>query len=109
MSDEKSEPLLSDLALGKFAVTQNGYAGANKYAMGRAIRDFYENLIDTGVLMVVKEARVIQVSFIPREGRTIAGCSICGKPGISTTDQFCPGCGSKFTTAPASPSRTHPK
>lgn len=115
MSEER-KPLLGEENLMEAAMAicdrrrqfeNEDLALAEDVALG--ISRLYENLIDTGVLMVVKTAHVVQVPFIPREGLTIAGCSICGKPGISTTDQFCPGCGSKFTTAPASPSKSHPK
>lgn len=57
MSSER-KPLLSDADVSKMSVTENGFAGENKYRMGRRIRDFYEDLITTGKLRVVQDVEL---------------------------------------------------
>ena len=99
---EEREPLLSDAYIHEaFRVKQDegydGFAhGLGVINAANHVRDFYEAKITDGILMVVKTARIVQVPFIAREGSTIAGCSVCGKPGLSSIDPFCPGCGARI-------------
>lgn len=45
------EPMLSDVEISKMSVTDNGFAGENKYRMSRRVRDHYESLITDGTLI----------------------------------------------------------
>ena len=81
----KREPLLSDATIVEIIDSQYDHDFENFKDVGRQVRDHYENLIDTGVLMVVKTAG------IDADGN----CTECGwdadhRYPFSTC---CPGCG----------------
>ena len=92
----KREPMLNDSEA--FNIGQSKAVGQflTMSDIAKNVRDFYEDRITDGTLMVVKTAWIVQVPFIAREGSTIAGCSVCGKPGLSSIDPFCPGCGARI-------------
>lgn len=137
MSDEKREPLLSEKDARDFIEGWNGsiddpdWPRCVEQKMYGYVRNFYEDLIDTGVLMVVKEGVPPRVKYpTDEEDEAELGCAcwITGCCGIGPIfkgghDKYCCKCGTKInyegvdtdsipdriTTAPASPSKSHPK
>ena len=53
----KREPLLSDAEINNRSRVDYAFGGVGAFWTAKAVRDHYENLIDTGVLSVVKTIR----------------------------------------------------
>lgn len=101
MSEEKREPLLSDYdsILADEDTDSDGWRSHYEKSAMDKLQAFYENLIDTGVLMVVKVVSLVNVA----DDRGI-GCFICPSCnerfpmqfGFKRSDNFCNGCGAKI-------------
>lgn len=97
MSEER-KPILSDydLILGPDDTDSDGW---HTYYEGSAmdkVRGFYENLIDTGVLIVAKE---VELAFTEWDDPACGNCGNIVDP--YGGDMFCAKCACKITTAPS--------
>ena len=106
MSEEKREPLLSDYdsILADEDTDSDGWRSHYEKSAMDKLQAFYENLIDTGVLMVVKEA---ELAWSEWDDPICGNCGSVVNP--AGGDVFCAKCAYRITTAPASPSGSHPK
>ncbi len=70
----KREPLLSDATIVEIIDSQYDHDFENFKDVGRQVRDHYENLIDTGVLMVVKEVKMYSDGDMGEDAQTCPEC-----------------------------------
>ncbi len=85
----KREPLLSDAEIHSRSWVDYAFGGVGAFWTAKAVRDHYENLIDTGVLMVVKTVKRNLLNS------NIGECDLCRKFYVGA-DRFCPGCGARI-------------